>query len=120
MLENKSEQWSEKQVSSGVWISTPIGSTAGIGSYGLPILPPESPQILVAVREPYVHATRPLLHQKFTYFPAKSDVFLSCEMSQGLLCIDGADFTLPLSYGDEFSIKSDSRFELKISKATIK
>ena len=45
---------SEVQASSGVWISTPAGSTAGIRSAGGTVLPLDGDMLQYLVREPYV------------------------------------------------------------------
>jgi NAD+ kinase len=106
--------WSEKQLSSGVWISTALGSTAAIAAYGYPPQPETSKDILVAVRELYAALGQSVQRQKFSFDGDLQELHLFCRMRQGLVCVDGPDSSAWLSFGEGVSLTSGAEHELRI------
>lgn len=94
----------EKQLSSGIWISGPAGSTAAISSYGLPRLSPDSSSFLYAVREPYSPAPTQMTLGRGQLDGNLQRLSLFSRIRQGLVCIDGPDFSFPLGFGDRIEI----------------
>lgn len=96
---------SEKQLSSGLWISAPAGSTAAISSYGLGKLELNSQQFLCAVREPYQPVGRPQMrvtHLNLDGNTQEIDLFI--RMRQGLVCVDGPHASLPVGFGETVTV----------------
>ncbi len=105
---------SEKQLSSGIWISAPAGSTAAISSYGLPRLELNSQQYLLAVREPYVALGASLRLEKRVLDGRHDALTLFCRMRQGMVCVDGPDASALLGFGESvrISLPDSSRLNL--------
>jgi NAD+ kinase len=100
---------SEKQLSSGVWMSTAAGSTAAISSYNFPPEPLASRHILVAVREPY---HRNGVIQKMNHLVVDGDtqkISLFSRMRQGIVCIDGSDFSIQFGFGETIEVSSSEK-----------
>jgi NAD+ kinase len=97
---------SEKQLSSGVWVSTPAGSTAAISSYGLDPLPLESSSFLCAVREHYHIPGSPRGLSRFQAEGSSDEIIIFSRMRQGLVCVDGPDSTTYLGFGETVHISS--------------
>ncbi|MGY3804952.1 NAD(+)/NADH kinase [Pigmentibacter ruber] len=95
-----SEFASEKQLSSGLWVSTAAGSTAAISSYGFQKLDLLSPQILAAVREPYTPRNESLQLKQFSIDGNEKSLLFFSRMRQGLVCVDGPDSCAYLGFGD--------------------
>ncbi|NBO38003.1 hypothetical protein EBU99_05415 [bacterium] len=95
---------SERQLSSGLWISTAAGSTAAIRSYGLGALDVTSNQYLVAVREPYVHPDHHLTLTKLALDGDHESVTLFSRMRHGIVCIDGPVTACVLGFGDTLEV----------------
>jgi NAD+ kinase len=91
---------SEKQISSGIWLATPAGSTAAIRSYGLAPLETTSQQFLLAVREPYTSPAHPLSLTKLTLDGNHDTVTLLSRMRHGIVCVDGPWTSAALGFGD--------------------
>lgn len=105
---------SEKQISSGVWLSTPAGSTAAIRSYGLASLEPTSQQFLLAVREPYTTPAHPLLLTKLTLDGNHETVTLQSRMKHGIVCVDGPWTAAVLGFGDALEVTLSEEGALKL------
>jgi NAD+ kinase len=89
---------SEEHRSSGLWISTAAGSTAGIRSAGGQVMPPRSRRIQFRVRELLREPGRRYrLVQGFVAPPAGLTV--SSKMPEGLLWIDGARTVYRFPFG---------------------
>lgn len=101
----KSGRAIEEQRSSGVWVSTAIGSTGAIGSAGGRKLKPESKEIQFLSRELY-----PVFGRKYQLrggiLSPRSKLTIHSLMPLGHLFIDGGNQTVPLAYGQscEFSL----------------
>jgi len=95
---------SEKQLSSGVWISTAAGSTAAIRSYGLGSLEPTSDQFLLAVREPYNQHSHHLTLTKLALDGDNESVTLFSRMRHGIVCVDGLITTCVLGFGESLEV----------------
>lgn len=88
----------EEHRSSGVWISTAAGSTAGIGSAGGRRMPLRSRRIQFLVRELYREPNREYkLTRGFT--PPDSGVTIASKMPDGRLYIDGARAQYQFPFG---------------------
>lgn len=95
---------SEKQLSSGVWIASPSGSTAAIRSYGLGLLEPTSNQFLLAVREPYSPPGHHLNLTRMTLDGDNEHITLFSRMRHGMVCMDGPMTACILGFGESLEI----------------
>lgn len=105
---------SEKQVSSGLWIATPTGSTAAINSYGLGVLKPSAEKFLLAVREPYM---RPEHHLNLTRLVLDGNsqfIRLFSRMRHGIVCVDGPMTACVLGFGDTLDVGLTNEGNLRI------
>ena len=95
----------EHQRSSGLWISTAAGSTAGIRSAGGSVLPLEVPLLQYLVREPVVS---PLSHFELLRGVRELDegIRVVSEMSQGYAYIDGPYESIPFGLGEEMRVST--------------
>lgn len=92
------DKYEEEQRSSGIWISTAAGSTAGICSAGGRVMPLLSRRIQYLVREPYREHGRS--YQLRRGFIEHGDVIqIASKMQQGWLYIDGARTAYRLAFG---------------------
>jgi len=93
----------EEQRSSGIWVSTPAGSTAAIRSAGGFVLPLESPCLEYLVREPY-----PVPASSYRYNsgiqPMDRRFELTSKMPDGRVYIDGPHLSHSFGLGDVVSI----------------
>src|SRR5215471_6979195 len=99
----------EEHRSSGVWISTAAGSTAGIGSAGGRRMPLRSRHIQFLVRELYYEPDREYeLTRGFT--PADSGLTVASKMPDGRLFVDGAraQYLFPFGSRAHFEIAQNS------------
>lgn len=95
---------SEQQSSSGIWISTPAGSTAGIRSAGGSVLPLEGDLIQYLVREPYVgKLVRYELLRGVRHLHEGLEI--RSLMQSGQVFIDGPYLTLPFRLGDVLTLR---------------
>jgi NAD kinase len=96
-------QRSEKQASSGVWISTPAGSTAGIRSAGGTVMPLEGALIQYLVREPYVpRGVRYELLRGVRHL--REGLRIRSLMQDGRLYVDGPWMTIPFGLGSSLEL----------------
>lgn len=104
----------EEQRSSGIWISTPCGSTgANLSAGGWP-LPLEDVRGQYVVREPmknFVWGTEHRLIHGF--FKKDQAVEITCKTRKAVLACDGTTITLPVTTGDRISV-SHSKESLTI------
>lgn len=90
---------SEKQVSSGIWISTAAGSTAAIHSAGGQRVALSDARIQFVVRELYEPPGR--RHEiRGGFVPPGQVLELAPRMRTGMLYFDGAHVTEPITYGE--------------------
>ena len=113
-LDKNQEIQSEKQLSSGLWISTSAGSTAAISSYGFEKSEINSPNIHVAVREPYTPRNETLNLQRFNLDGNKNSLLFFSRMRQGLVCVDGPDSCGYLGFGDTVYVSLPKECSIKL------
>ena len=101
----------EEHRSSGIWVSTPAGSTGSMRSAGGSVSPIASRNFEYLVREPY---TRPgeFFHLKNGLVSDGAEIRVTSQMRTGEVYIDGPHIIYPLSLGEELVIKA-SKFNLK-------
>ncbi len=97
----------ESQKSSGVWISTPAGSTAAIRSAGGLVLPFDSDNLQYLVREPCPPREGGYRFLKGIQ-PAQEGLELISRMPLGMIFIDGPHLTLPFPVGSTLTIDPDA------------
>lgn len=104
---------SERQRSSGVWVSTAAGSTGGIHSAGMAPVHALAPALLFKVREPF-HAFGPISLLEGRQLPPRR-LALTAAVPGMALYLDGPNITVPLAPGDtaEFTA-SDSPLRLLV------
>lgn len=99
----------ELQRSSGLWIATAAGSTAGIRAAGGRILPLGSDRIQYAVRELYVPPGEKAPRLTSGLVPGDGTARVVCRMVDGALFIDGPRNPVDLAIGDRVVVKRSSR-----------
>ena len=104
----------EKHFSSGLWISTAAGSTAAIASYGFLPEPLDSTKILVACREPYALNGHANELNKFSIDGQSQSLCLFSRMRQGLVCLDGPDFSVQFGFGETIDVSSPKNAALNL------
>ena len=94
----------EEQRSSGIWISTPIGSTAGIRSAGGKVMPLGSRRLQYLVRELYREPGRSyqMVHG---YLRDEEQLIIASKMPEGELYIDGARTRYAFPFGVRAEIR---------------
>lgn len=95
----------EAQRSSGLWISTAAGSTAGIYSSGGAKMPITSTQIQVLAREPYRWETS---GYALAHAFARRRVTFQALMTDAAIWLDGPRIRHALRYGDVVELSSDA------------
>jgi len=97
-------QIKEEQRSSGLWISTPAGSTGSVRSAGGVVMPIDDHQYQYFVREP---CQRPGQHWQLLMgmVSGTTDTRITSEMRTGEIYIDGPHIIYPLTIGDELTLK---------------
>lgn len=95
----------EKQHSSGLWISTGMGSTGGINSAGVTPIDKQEKVFLWKTREPYEGHGRCWYSQGHLYMPTGKIVLTS--MCKGMhFYLDGSHNKIPLDIGEKATILS--------------
>lgn len=102
----------ERQRSSGVWISTPQGSTGAIHSAGVHPVPIDSKVSLFKVREPYHGHGR--LFELEGWFGADDEIRLVSATKGMRLYLDGSHLTYSPLLGEEVSIGSHLPLKLVV------
>ncbi len=105
---------SERHHSSGVWVSTPAGSTAAIRSYGLSVPPLSAERFLFAVREPYPRPGRSYSLCSHELDGADYQLEFQCRMRQGMVWVDGPDACAELGFGDTLEVSLPREGKLKL------
>ena len=93
---------SEKQRSSGVWVSTPLGSTGAIASAGAHPIPPDSNHFLFKVREPYHGRGR--LYELENWFGEQDELCFVPVIDGMRVYVDGHHSYLELEVGERITI----------------
>lgn len=97
----------EEQKSSGIWVSTPAGSTAAIRSAGGYVLPLDSKRLQFLVREPY-----PMRSHAYHFLkgirPLGERFEVISKMHDGRIFVDGPHISYPFSIGDVVAIDADA------------
>lgn len=101
----------EEQRSSGIWISTAAGSTAGIGSAGGKKMPLRSRRIQYLVRELYREPNRSYQFLR-GFIESGKAITIASKMAQGELYIDGARTLYPFPFG--------ARAEISVAEHSLK
>ena len=102
----------EEHRSSGLWISTAAGSTAGIGSAGGRKMPLGSKRIQYLVRELYREPKRSYALTR-GFIEADDEIIVASKMAAGEMYIDGAKTRYEFPFGTRARI-SAAEFGLKI------
>ncbi|MCA9550970.1 MAG: NAD(+)/NADH kinase [Myxococcales bacterium] len=98
----------ELQRSSGVWVSTPAGSTGALASAGGPILPLTARQFAFYVREPYSPPGETLRVRSAVL--VKEDVLhIECRIHGASVFIDGSHRVHEVPFGETVSFTLDDR-----------
>jgi len=97
----------EEQKSSGIWISTPAGSTAAIRSAGGYVLSLDSRRLQYLVREPY-----PMPGKNYHFLkgirPLGEQFEVISKMEDGRIFVDGPHISHSFSIGDVVDIVADA------------
>ncbi len=94
---------SEAQRSSGIWISTPAGSTAAIRSAGGYVMALKSRALQYLVREPCPPIVGAYRHVKGIR-RMDERLAITSRMDEGMIYLDGPHVTLPFQLGDVLTI----------------
>jgi NAD+ kinase len=94
---------SERQKSSGIWLSTAAGSTAGIRAAGGHVLPLHSRKRQYLVREPYAGNGQRYRLLKGIVPPATT-IEITSRMRRGRVFVDGPHLRYALGLGDKLSV----------------
>lgn len=97
----------EEQKSSGVWISTPAGSTAAIRSAGGLVLPFDSDNLQYLVREPFPPKEGGYRFLKGIH-PLEERLEVISRMRSGTVFIDGPHISFDFSIGRSLTINADA------------
>jgi NAD+ kinase len=97
---------SEEHRSSGIWIASPIGSTAAIQSAGGVSMPISSRQFQFVVREPFTPpSTSPIRISKGLFEPDFQSFHIISLMRKALLFCDGSLNQYTVEYGDHIHFR---------------
>jgi NAD+ kinase len=97
----------EEQTSSGLWIGPAAGSTAAQSSAGGEVMPLESRQIQVVVREPYTPHGTPLNLRLSRIEPGHS-AKVRCKMREAKIYLDGPHQVIDAALGDLLEFRESS------------
>ena len=96
----------EQQKSSGIWLSTPAGSTAAIRSAGGLVMPLADDNFQYLVREPYPPPTGAYRLVKGIR-PNRGRFEVISKMREGCVYLDGPHIAYPFVIGDRLSVRHD-------------
>ncbi len=97
----------EEQRSSGVWVATAGGSTAGIRSAGGRVFPLESRDIQYMPRELYQGRHTPPYRLRGGSVGPRARVRFECLMDEARVFIDGPRWSQSVSYGNVIDVTAD-------------
>lgn len=92
----------ELQRSSGVWISTPAGSTSALASAGGPALPLAAKQFAFFVREPY-SPPGSSVRLRTAVLSEKGTLSIECRILDASVFLDGSHRRFPVPFGETVS-----------------
>lgn len=92
----------EEQISSGFWVGTASGSTGALHSAGGDVLPLESQELQLIVREPFLAGASRLKMTKLRV-PAHQEVSAISKISDACLFLDGPFQRVKVGLGDRVS-----------------
>ncbi len=98
----------EEQKSSGIWVSTPSGSTAAIHSAGGKRLPMEANKFSYRIRELYKQRGIKHLYRSDVLGP-KDAIQLTAKMDDGALFIDGSHVIIKVRRGETLTFKLSTK-----------
>lgn len=98
----------ELQRSSGVWISTPAGSTSALASAGGPILPLTAKQLAFIVREPY-SPPGAAVRVRSAVLVKEERLGIECRMEGASVFLDGSHRRYRVAFGQRVWFRLDSR-----------
>ena len=111
---------SEYQRNSGLWISTPIGSTGGIHSSGGDVLRIQDKNLQIFVKESYITKNNGLGEIKKRLVKHNETINLVSKMSGGKIFVDGSYMKLNVPYNGVISVQiSKKPLKLLISQVMI-
>lgn len=94
-------------ISSGIWLSTPLGSNGAMRSAGGYVQPDFDTRMQWRVRERYVHPGTVLQYQYSKLMEGFTDphdpLWIISYMREGLVSPDGDSLSIPFSYGNRLS-----------------
>lgn len=93
----------EVQRSSGVWISTPAGSTSALASAGGPILPLAAKQFAFLVREPYAPPGASVRFRS-AVLTAEQTLGIECRTLEASVFLDGSHRRHPIAFGEVMQV----------------
>lgn len=96
---------SETHRSSGLWVSTPAGSTAGIHSSGGAVMPLRSRRLQFRARELYRRAGVEL-RLASGFLPPGAELVVESQMEAGWLYVDGSRVSYPFPFGARAEIRA--------------
>ncbi|MEL6184975.1 MAG: NAD(+)/NADH kinase [Myxococcota bacterium] len=94
----------EVQRSSGVWVSTPAGSTSALTSAGGPILPLTARQFAFLVREPYAPPGSSVRYRS-AVLSEQQELEIECRTLEASVFVDGTHRRHPLPFGERLRVK---------------
>ncbi len=92
----------ELQRSSGVWVSTPAGSTSALASAGGPILPLGAKQFALQVREPYAPPGAAVRYKSAVL--QNEELTIENRSQQASVYLDGSHRRYPIPFGEKLVI----------------
>lgn len=98
----------ELQRSSGVWISTPAGSTSALASAGGPILPLTAKQLAFFVREPY-SPPGAAVRVRSAVLVKEERLGIECRMEGASVFLDGSHRRYRIEFGQRVWFRIGSR-----------
>lgn len=104
----------EEHRSSGMWVSTPCGSTAGIHAAGAKSIPLSSRKFQFLVRELYDPPRSSKPHMSSEFEPETDHLRIENLSEKAVLACDGLHGTVPLTFGDEIAFERASDLKLAV------
>ena len=94
------KQRTEMQKSSGVWVATAVGSSAGISAAGGMAMDMTDRRFQFRVREPFSHPMSPIRFKKGFFCPEDAPFAIINQNDTAILALDGARLQLTVKLGD--------------------